>query len=396
VSPAGGIRVSPLSWVGEELAELDAGGLRRVPPVIAGAAGPTVEVDGRTYVLLGSNNYLDLAGDARVREAAAEAAIRFGGGTGGSRLVSGTLEIHRELEARLADLMGTESAVLFSSGYVANLATIQALAGPGDEVFSDALNHASVIDGCRLSSATVTVYPHADMAALDAALHRSPARRRLIVSDSVFSMDADSAPVAELQRLAQDHGAMLMLDESHAIGVLGDRGAGLAGAVGLAGKIDVLMGTTSKALGSAGGFIAASAPVCDLLRHRARGYVFDTAPAPAAAGAALAAIGVMQAEPWRRTRLHEMTGLLRRELDAGGLEALGGDAAVVPVLLGGADRAVDVQSRSRDRGVLVPAIRPPSVAPGSSRLRLTVSAGFDAATVRRAAAAVVASVRETA
>jgi 8-amino-7-oxononanoate synthase len=395
VTPANGVASPPTSWVEEELAELDAAGLRRVPPVITGAPGPTVDVDGRTYILLGSNNYLDLAGDPRVRNGAAEAAWRFGGGAGGSRLVSGTLAIHRELEERLAALMGTEDAVLFSSGYMANIATIVALVSRGDEVFSDARNHASLIDGCRLSGATVSVYPHVDMDALGHALRRSRARRRLIVSDSVFSMDADSAPLSELQRLASDHGAMLLLDESHAVGVLGSRGAGLADATGLSGGVDILMGTISKALGSAGGFIAALAPVCDLLRHRARGYIFDTAPAPAAVGAALGAISAMEAEPWRRTRLLEMTALLRDELSTGGLKVLSGEAAVVPVVLGRADRAVAVASVCRQRGVIAPAIRPPSVPEGTSRLRLTVSAGFDSATIRQAAAVILTAVADT-
>ncbi|MHB8509471.1 MAG: aminotransferase class I/II-fold pyridoxal phosphate-dependent enzyme [Candidatus Dormibacteria bacterium] len=387
--------MSPTSWIESELAGLDRDGLRRVPPLISGAAGPTVEVSGREYILLGSNNYLDLAGDSRVCAGAAEAAGRFGGGSGGSRLISGTLTIHRELEHRLAAFMGTEDAVLFSSGYVANVATIPAVVGRGDRVFSDALNHASIIDGCRLSQATVTVYPHADMDALAQALGSSTSRRTLVVSDSVFSMDADSAPLPELRELARDHGAMLMLDESHAVGVLGPCGGGLGEATGLAGEIDIVMGTLSKALGSAGGFIAASYSMCDLLRHRARGYIFDTAPAPAAVGAALAAMDVIQTEPWRRTQLREMTALLRAELRGGGLTLLSGDAAVVPVVLGEAEFCSAVAAACRERGIIVPAIRPPSVAAGSSRLRLTVSSGFDQSLVRQAAGAIVDSVAST-
>jgi 8-amino-7-oxononanoate synthase len=396
VTPIYKVASRATEWVEGELARLDEAGLRRVPPLISGLAGPTVEVGGREYILLGSNNYLDLAGDPRVREGAAEAARRFGGGAAGSRLVNGTLTIHRELEDRLAALMGTEAAVIFSSGYVANLATIPALVGRGDAVFSDALNHASLIDGCRLSGATVTVYPHADMEALSKALRSSTWGRALIVSDSVFSMDADSAPLSELRRLATDHGAMLMVDESHALGVLGPHGGGLVEATGLSGQVDVVMGTLSKALGSAGGFIAASAPMCDLLRHRARGYIFDTAPAPAAAGAALAAMDAMLAEQWRRGHLHDMTRLLRGRLEAGGLTTLSGDAAIVPVLLGEAERCVAVAAACREQGVIAPPIRPPSVPDGTSRLRLTVSAGFDPGLVERAADAVIAAVAYTA
>ena len=383
-------------WADDELARIDGAGLRRVPPIISGPPGPTVEIDGRQFILLGSNNYLDLAGDPRVREGAAEAARRFGGGAAGSRLVSGTMTIHHELEDRLAELMGTEDAVLFSSGYIANLATIPALVGPGDAVFSDALNHASLIDGCRLSGAAITVYPHADTRALSEALVSTTWRRALVVSDSVFSMDADSAPLPDLVQVVRGHGAMLMLDESHSLGVLGPGGGGLAEATGLPGQVDIVMGTLSKALGSAGGFIAASATWCELLRHRARGYIFDTAPAPAAVGAALAALAAMRAEPWRQARLHQMTGLLRGRLDAGGLASLPGGAAIVPVPLGEAARCVAVAAACRDQGVIAPAIRPPSVADGGSRLRLTVSAGFDAGLVGRAADAILAAVAGTA
>ncbi len=389
MTPVNDLTSLPTAWVEGELASLDEAGLRRIPPLISSSAGPIVEVAGRPCILLGSNNYLNLAGDYRVRQGAAEAARRFGGGAAGSRLVSGTLTIHRELEDRLAALMGTEAAVLFSSGYIANVATIPALVGRGDAIFSDALNHASLIDGCRLSGANVTIYPHADMEALSKALKSSTWRRGLIVSDSVFSMDADSAPLSQLQRQARDHGAMLLVDESHALGVLGPGGGGLAEAMGLSGQIDIVMGTLSKALGSAGGFIAASASVCDFLRHRARGYVFDTAPAPAAVGAAQAAMDVMLAEPWRRAHLREMTQLLRAVLQRGGLPTLPGDAAVVPLVLGEAERCVAVASRCRDQGVIAPAIRPPSVPEGSSRLRLTVSAGFDVSLVNRAAGAIL-------
>jgi len=347
--------------------------------------------EGKTYLLLGSNNYLDLAAHPEVVAAAAAAAQRYGAGSGASRLVSGALDIMAQLEAALAGLVGAEAALLFSSGYLANLSTIDALSGKEDEVFSDELNHASIIDGCRISGARVAVYPHRDLAQLSAALSHSPARRRLIVSDSVFSMDGDSAPVEGLVRLADEHGAMLMLDESHALGVLGRSGGGLADQEGTRGKVPILMGTLSKALGSAGGFIAGSRELVDYLRHKARGFVFDTAPTPASVAAAQAALAIVQREPERRARLLDLTDRLRQALMWAGLNVLGGNAAVVPLIVGEPRAAVQVARRLRQHGVIAPAIRPPSVPPGTSRLRLTVSAGFSEEQVDTAANAIIAA-----
>jgi 8-amino-7-oxononanoate synthase len=302
-------------------------------------------------------------------------------------LVSGAIDLHGRLEERLADLVGSESVLLFSSGYLANVSTIPALCGKVDVVFSDAFNHASIIDGCRLSGAGLHVYPHGDMEALSRALQRTPARRRLIVSDSVFSMEGDSAPVERLADLAAAYEATLMLDESHALGVLGSRGGGLAQQVGV--PVDVLMGTLSKAVGSAGGFIAGSHQLIQFLRHKARGFVFDTAPAPATVGAALASLEVMAREPERRARLLGRTGRLRAGLGGAGLRLPGGEAAIVPLFVGEPGPALELAIRLRQAGVIAPAIRPPSVPPGTSRLRLTVSAGFSEEDVDTAVEAIL-------
>ena len=382
-----------LAWIDDELAAIQASGLERRVLDLASAPGPMVEFEGRRMLLLGSNNYLDLAGHPRVVEGAVAAARRFGAGSGASRLVSGGTELHAELEARLAGLLGAEAALLFSSGYLANVSTIEALAGDGDEVFSDELNHASIIDGCRLSGARVSVYPHRDLAALDSALAASSARRRLVVSDSVFSMEGDEADVAGLVELAGRHDAMLMVDESHAVGVLGEGGGGLVVAEGLSASVPVRMGTLSKALGSAGGFIAGSERLIHWLRHRARGFVFDTAPAPPAVGAALAALAVIEAEPERRERLLGLTGRLRDGLAVSGLPARPGRSAIVPVLVGEPEAAMAIAAKLRAAGVIAPAIRPPSVPAGTSRLRLTVSAGFSPQQVDQAVAAIAAAAR---
>jgi len=380
-----------LDWIDDELERIRAGELERRLLELTSAPGPMVELDGRRYLLLGSNNYLDLAAHPEVIAGAVAAARRYGAGSGASRLVSGSIDLQRRLEERLAELVGAEAALVFSSGYLANVSTIAALVGREDAVFSDALNHASIIDGCKLSGAAVSVYPHADMDALGSALKGEPGRRRLVVSDSVFSMEADSAPVERLAELAAAHDAILMLDESHALGILGERGGGLARARGI--RPEILMGTLSKAVGSAGGFIAGSARLVELLRHRARGFIFDTAPAPATVGAALAALEIIEREPGRRARVLELSLRLGTGLRQAGLDARVGEAAIVPLMVGEPGTAVTLAARLRDTGVIAPAIRPPSVPAGTSRLRLTVSSGFTEAHVDEAVAAIVAASR---
>lgn len=377
-------RSSPLAWIGEELERLDEMGLRRRPPALSGAQGPEVEIGGRRVVLACSNNYLGLADDPRTRRAAADAAARWGAGAGASRLVSGTTELHLELEKELARHKGCEDAVLFSSGYLANVGTIQALVDSADAVFSDELNHASIIDGCRLSQARPVVYRHGDPADLDRLLRATSARRRLVVTDTVFSMDGDLAPVAELLALCRRHGAMLMVDEAHATGLLGPQGGGAVEAAGLTGRVDVVMGTLSKALGSAGGYVAGRRPLVEWLRNRARTYIFDTAPSPAAAGAAMEALRIVRSEPRRRARVLEVARRLSAGLRSLGYEVTEPAAAVVPVMVGEADEAMTLSTRLLELGVYVPAIRPPSVPAGSSRLRVTAMASHTDDHIERA------------
>ncbi|HRI51409.1 MAG TPA: aminotransferase class I/II-fold pyridoxal phosphate-dependent enzyme, partial [Pseudomonadota bacterium] len=307
----------------------DAGLWRTLQP-LAGAPGPTVRIGEEELVLLCSNNYLGLAADPRLAEAAAEATRALGTGSGASRLVCGSLALHGELEQQLARLKGKDDCVLFSSGYLANLGTIAALCGRGDTVVSDQLNHASIIDGCRLSGADIAVYPHADAAACAELVGRARGRV-LIVTDGVFSMDGDLAPLAELAAVAERHGAWLMVDEAHSIGVLGDGGAGAAAARGVGDRVAVVMGTLSKALGSAGGFVAGSRLLCDYLRNRARSFVYDTAPAPAGVAAALTALTVLAAEPARRRQVMAAAQLVARELAALGYAVPQPAAAIVPV-----------------------------------------------------------------
>ena len=369
-------------WIPAALDDLDAAGLRRSLRHRDEAAGRIVE--GR--VSFSSNDYLGLAGDDRVAAAAADAATRWGAGSGASRLITGGTFLHRELEAALAAWKGAEDAVVFSSGYLANAGTIPALVGQGDVVFSDELNHASIVDGCRLSGATVCVYPHGDVDALERLLAVTPGRRRLIVTDGVFSMDGDGADLPALCRAAEAAGAMVMVDDAHGCGVIGPDGRGLAAAQGCADRITVSVGTLSKAFGSAGGYVTGSAALCEWLRNRARGFVFDTALAPPSAGAALEALRISRDEPWRRERAVAAA----KEL-AAGLGVAEPAASVVPLIIGRADEAVELAGRLRDGGLDVVAIRPPSVPDGTARLRFATTAAHSPADVAEATSLVAAA-----
>jgi 8-amino-7-oxononanoate synthase len=364
-----------LDWLPEALADLEDRDLLRVLTYCQGAPAPEVAIDGVPHLLLASNNYLGLAGEPAVVAGARAALEAYGAGAGASRLVTGSLDLHRRLEERLAALKRCEDALVFPTGFQANVGTIPALVRRGDVVFSDTLNHASLIDGCRLSGARVVRYPHADAAALEEAVRAAgDAPRRLIVTDTVFSMDGDLAPLPEIVAVAERHGCMLMVDEAHATGVLGATGAGALEHFGLEGRVPVVMGTLSKALGAQGGYVAGDRDLCDYLRTRDRGFVFTTALAPAAAGAALAALDVVRDQPGRRARLHRLVARLVEGARHLGYEVLPTDSAVVGVLIGEAADALAVGASLRRSRVWAPAIRPPSVPPGTARLRLTVMA----------------------
>ncbi|HEY2479120.1 MAG TPA: 8-amino-7-oxononanoate synthase [Solirubrobacterales bacterium] len=380
--------------VAARLEELRERGLHRRLRLVEGPQGPRVLLSGREVLLLCSNDYLGLAGDPRVREAAAEAALRWGAGAGASRLISGNMEPHRELEVRLATFKGYERALLFGSGYLANTGTIAALAGPGEVVFSDQLNHASIIDGCRLARAETAIYRHRDVEHLESLLRGAAGRPALIVTDGVFSMDGDVAPLAELLDLARRHGARLMVDEAHGTGVLGPGGRGTVAAAGLSGEVDVVMGTLGKALGSYGAYVCASAETVDYLVNRARSFVFSTAPPPPVVGAARAALDVLEAEPERVDRLMANARALREALAAEGLTAGASTTQIVPIRVGEAEPTMELCERALERGIFAQGIRPPTVPEGSSRLRFTVMATHDPVDLRRAARQVAGAARE--
>lgn len=369
-------------------------GLYRRLRTIDGGEEPEVTVDGRRAILLCSNNYLGLATDPEVVAAARAAAERFGAGAGSSRLISGTLALHAELEESIAAWKGAERALVFASGYHANLGVIQALVGRGDLVVSDELNHASLIDGCRLSRAEVRVYPHKDLDALEHELATARARRVLVVTDSIFSMDGDRAPLAEICDLAERHGAAVMVDEAHATGLLGASGSGLVEELGLRGRVLVEMGTLSKALGSFGAYVAGAASLVELLVNRARTFIFTTGLPPAAAGAARAAIEIVRREPERRRRAWANARAVHAAIASAGIEMPPLESPILPIVLGAEERTMSACERLLERGVFVQGIRPPTVPPGTSRLRATVMATHSDEQIARAGRAIVETLSE--
>jgi 8-amino-7-oxononanoate synthase len=383
-----------MSDIAGRLEQLRDRGLYRRTRLISGPQGPRVLLDGSPVLLLCSNNYLGLADHPRVREAAADAAMRWGVGAGASRLVSGTMTIHERLEHRLAEFEGTESCVLFGSGYLANVGVLSALGQGGLTIFSDALNHASIIDGCRLARADTFVYDHCDLDHLEWGLREHAHEGNVIVTDSIFSMDGDVAPLEGIVELARRHGATVVVDEAHATGALGPGGRGAVAEAGLEEHVDVLVGTLSKALGSYGGYVCARSEITELLLNSARALIFSTALPPPAVAGALAALELLIEQPLRPQKLQSTADLLRRELTAAGIPTPDGRTQIVPIIVGEADAAVRLSEAALARGVFAAAIRPPTVPEGSSRLRLTVMASHTASELSGAVATLGAAARD--
>lgn len=355
------------------LDELRERGTHRRMRVLDGAQSTRMTVDGRDVLLFAGSNYLDLAHHPAVVEASAEAARRFGCAAGGSRLISGNLEIHEALEEELARFLGSESALVFGTGYMANVGAIPALVGAGDVVISDSLSHASIIDGCRLSRADVRVFPHGDVECLEAMLREvaSPGREVLVVVDGVYSMDGDVAPLAELVPLAKHWGATVLVDDAHGTGTLGDAGRGAPELCGVSDDVDIVLGTLGKALGSFGAFVAGSHALRELLVNRARSFIFSCALAPPQVAAARAAIELIDREPWRRRRLAANALRLREGLTARGISTAPSTTHIVPVPIGDNAATMDCCERLLASGFYAQGIRHPSVPEGTARLRLT-------------------------
>ncbi|MGH2969913.1 MAG: 8-amino-7-oxononanoate synthase [Solirubrobacteraceae bacterium] len=366
------------------LEQLRDAGLLRSLRVIESPQGASVTLEGRPVLLLCSNDYLGLAAHPGVSAAAADAALRWGAGAGASRLVSGNMALHRRLERELAEFKGAPACLLFGSGYLANTGVIAALAGRGEVVCSDALNHASIVDGCRLARAETIVYPHADLDTLAHALRQARPRRAVIVSDAVFSMDGDLAPLEKIVELAHRYGARVVVDEAHATGVVGPGGRGLVAELGLEAEIDVVIGTLGKALGSYGAFACCTPTMAEYLVNRARTLIFSTALPPPSLGAALEALRLLRDDPSLVATLHANARALREELAASGFAVEPGTMPIVPLVVGDPRAAVALSEHALRAGIFAQAIRPPTVPEGTSRLRLVATAGHDEADLRAA------------
>ncbi len=362
-------------WLKSELDQLHQAGLWRSLRSITTAPTGRVLLDGRDVILLGSNNYLGLSVHPIVTEAAVTAVRKYGTGASASRLMSGNCDLYTELESKIAEVKETEAALVFGSGYLANIGTIPVLAGDGDLILSDALNHASLIDGCRLSHATKQIYRHCDIEHLESLLTQSTKfRRRLIVTDGVFSMDGDIAPLPEICALADRYDARVMVDDAHSFGVLGEKGGGTVEHFGLENRGVVQMGTLSKAVGGLGGYVAGSADLIDFLVNRARSFIFTTGLPPATLAGASAALDVIRSTPELRQRLSSNVLLLKNALLEKGFQLLPSKTQILPLILGAADVASRFAEALLSHGVYAPAIRPPTVPEGTSRLRLSVIA----------------------
>lgn len=360
---------------------------RRMRIVDLGEDGRWI-VDGRPVIHLSSNDYLGLARHPAVLEAAEAALRRWGASASSARLIAGNLEPHRELEEALAAFEGTEAALLYSTGYMANVGVIGAIVGPGDAVYSDELNHASLIDGCRQAGATLRTYPHADVGALEAMLAEDEEaarfRRRLLATDGLFSMDGDVAPLASLVDIKERYGCWMLVDEAHATGVLGEGGRGSIEQCGVSGRVEFVIGTLGKSLGSFGAYVAAERDAIDYLVNRSRSFIFTTAPPPSVVAAARAALVVLEAEPERRERLWENIRRMAGGLEAIGAETMGSTTQIFPLLVGGDAEAMAFSDALLEAGLFAQGIRPPTVPKGTARLRLTVTAALESGEIDRA------------
>lgn len=366
-------------FIGLELSQLKDAGLYRYLRLVEGSQGPRVKMDGREVILLCSNNYLGLANHPEVKRAAIEAIERYGLGAGASRLVSGSMGPHKELEERLARFKGTEASLVFNSGYHANIGIISSLVGRGDVIFADKLNHASIVDACILSRAEVKRYPHCDLNGLERSLKNASrttnhASRKLIITDGIFSMDGDVAPLKGLSELAERYGCMLIVDDAHATGVLGANGRGTLEYLGIENPDIIQMGTLGKALGGFGGFVAGPKALIDYLINKARPFIYTTALPPAVSAATIRALEVIEREPSLRKGLWDRVEYFRKGLKDAGLNTMMSETHIIPILVGDTDRTMEVSRGLLERGVFIQGIRPPTVPEGMSRLRVTLMA----------------------
>ncbi|MDP3803945.1 MAG: 8-amino-7-oxononanoate synthase [Candidatus Omnitrophota bacterium] len=374
----------PINYIREELERLKREGLYRKLRRVEGEQGPTLILDGREVLNLSSNNYLGLANHPALREAAKEAMDRYGCGSGASRLISGNMTLHLELEEKVAALKGTEAALVFNSGYQANIGIVSSLCGRQDAVFSDRLNHASIIDGAILSGSKLFRFSHNDLGRLESILkkERSRFKKGLIITETVFSMDGDKPPLKELADLKDKYDCLLMVDEAHATGIYGKSGSGMVEEYGLVNRVDLIMGTFGKALGGFGAYLASSKSMVDYLINTCRSFIYSTSLPPAIAACDLAAIGLIKEEPHRRKKLLDLARYFRDELKSMGLNVKG-DSQIVPVMIGENGKTCEAAKKLQKRGYWILPIRPPTVAAGQARLRFSLTFNHDKEILQR-------------
>ena len=367
--------VNPLQFLDDALAELRRDGLHRTLRILQGEQKAHARFDGRDVINLSSNNYLGLTTHPRLRDAALRAVKELGVGSGSVRTIAGTMDLHMELERRLADFKKVEAVVVFQSGFAANAGTVSAILGKDDVVVSDELNHASIIDGCRLSRAAIKVFPHKDAAAARKVMSELPAgQRKLLITDGVFSMDGDLGALPELCEVAEEYGAIMMVDDAHASGVFGRNGRGTIDHFGMHGRVDVQVGTLSKAIGALGGYVAGSETLIEFLYHRARPFLFSTSHPPAVAAACIAAIDVLEQEPQIIDSLWENTRFFKSGLNALGFNTGSSESPITPVIVGEGARAMKLSDRLFEESVFAQGIAYPTVARDKARVRTIVTA----------------------
>lgn len=352
-------------------------GLYRDCRYLSSQQAPKVYIEGRKIILLGSNNYLGLCEDIRIKEAAKGAIDKYGVGAGGSRLTTGSYDLHRELEEKIASFKGTESALVFNTGYMANLGIISALCDRKWVIFSDKYNHASIIDGCLLSGAKLIRYKHCDMEDLERKIHMYKENNNLIVTDGIFSMDGNAAPLKDIARLAKAHGIVTMVDDAHGVGILGKNGSGTIAHFNLSKEIDIQMGTLSKALASIGGYVAGRKDVIEYIKNISRSFIFSTALPPSSIAASLRAIDIIREDEERRKKLIDLSEWFKKELVKLGFRVTKTITPIIPVIIGNAENTVKFSKGLLEEGIYVPAIRPPTVPKGTSRLRISLMANHD-------------------
>lgn len=363
-----------MKYIAEKLKKIEEKNLYRELKYIQTAQSPKVKIQNKDIILLGSNNYLGLCNDSRLKKAAIDAINKYGVGSGGSRLTTGSYDIHEELEKKIASFKGTEASLVFNTGYMANVGIISSLCDRNWVIFCDKLNHASIIDGCRLSGAKLIRYKHCDMDDLLNKVNKYKGKNNLVVTDGVFSMDGDIAPLPHIVKIAKENNMMTMVDDAHATGILGENGSGTASYFNLHSQIDIMMGTLSKSVASEGGYVAGSQELINYFKNFSRSFIYSTSLSPATIAVSIKSLEIIEKDEERRSNLLIMSNWFQCKLEAAGFNIIRTQTPIIPVMIGSADKAVEFSKSLLEEGIYIPSIRPPTVPEGTSRLRISLMA----------------------